>query len=416
MKPTRNQIFLILVIVLSTTVFASTAFAADKPVWTIDHKKLNLPERGKLLSMKKWKTIGAFEKPDQLFQIQFTSDNKILVSFLYFKPQNESEPVSKSKKFDAFFVALLLKRENGELIRRVEWSLEETTLEMHGLYRFCSIYSLQQGGYAVLTTQRLQILDSSFNVIHDRALDAIKLVDGKYYLMVPLSGKFFIFGQANGLRDRRGEQFIEIIDSSTFEMLERFDKTNFTITDIWEDRLVLLNHSEYTFDSQVFEKKIGASQWNIIGLKKGSTIRSSDKRRYVDPRFSYNGAIIFKKDDNSAIVFTKVDKGFWLMIEDGKESRLPLSGYEFELSSNAPVIAGEKYKLSVIRRMLALLGKHWIEAYDLNTRHVLLATKGYSNSRSTQEIKDYAISPDGNSIILITSKKIELYTVKSKAK
>jgi len=57
--------------------------------------------------------------------------------------------------------------------------------------------------------------------------------------------------------------------------------------------------------------------------------------------------------------------------------------------------------------MLDLNSMDWIEAYDLSTQQVLLATRRYS----AEQIRDYAISPDGMSIVLMTINRIELYTV-----
>ncbi|MDR0843028.1 MAG: hypothetical protein LBP68_06390, partial [Acidobacteriota bacterium] len=127
MNSIKNQMFLILLLFLSSTAFTATAFAADKPIWTIDRKKLNLPERGKPVNYKKWAALGIYEKPDPEFKLHFTLDNKILVSFLHYRPQTELETKDTPKKFDLSFVALLLSRENGELIRHVEWPLGEST-------------------------------------------------------------------------------------------------------------------------------------------------------------------------------------------------------------------------------------------------------------------------------------------------
>ena len=60
--------------------------------------------------------------------------------------------------------------------------------------------------------------------------------------------------------------------------------------------------------------------------------------------------------------------------------------------------------------MLDLNGKDWIQAYDLYTQQVLLETRQYSAG----EVIDYAISPKGDSIVLLTEKKVELYNVSSK--
>jgi hypothetical protein len=294
-------------------------------------------------------------------------------------------------------VALLLSRENGELIRHVEWPLGESTQKQRIGFGSC-IYPLRSGSYVGIINQRLQVFDSSFNVIHDRVLDTIKRGEGSYNLIVPLSGKFIILGR----QDSGGYGIIsEIIDSDTLKTVERFEQLNFSIKDIWEDRLL----AEYLTvqplrnirKSDVYEKKIGAPRWNDIEAPSSA-------------KYTYNGA----KVATVYIGQPPDEKRVWLMIENGKKDDIIFKDTASIKSSwNTPIIACERYKVSVIRRMLDLFGKHWIEAYDSNTRQVLLATKKYSlDSIPGDEIVDYAISPDGNSVVLMTKKKIEFYNVK----
>jgi len=126
MKSIKNQMFLLLF--LSSTAFVSPAVAADKPVWTIDYEKLNLPERGNPFGRA---------KPDPNFRVEFTLDNKILISFLQHKPQTKGSKDTPEK-----FVVLLLSRETGELIKGVELPLVS---EVPGMYH--RIYPLPSGGY-----------------------------------------------------------------------------------------------------------------------------------------------------------------------------------------------------------------------------------------------------------------------------
>jgi hypothetical protein len=288
-------------------------------------------------------------------------------------------------------VALLLSRENGELIRHVEWPLGESTQKQRIGSGSC-IYPLRSGGYLGIINQRLQVFDSSFNVIRDRVLD-------RYYnLIVPLSGKFIILGW----QDSGGYGSIsEIIDSDTLKTVERFEQPNFSIKDIWEDRLL----AEYLTvqplrnirKSDVYEKKIGAPRWNDIEAPSSA-------------KYTYNGAKIA-----TVYIGQHPDRKIvWLMMENGKKDDIIFKDTASIKSSwNTPIIACKRYKVSAIRRMLDHDGKHWIEAYDSNTRQVLLATKKYTlDSIPGDEIVDYAISPNGDSIITMTNKKIEFYTVK----
>jgi len=337
MKSIKNQMFLLLFL-------SSTAFAADKPAWTIDYTKLNLPEHGRT--------------------VQFTSDNKILInSMQYYGSQANGSKYPPEK-----FAAALLSKENGELIKRVEWPLTpERRTWLNG------IYPLPSGGYVGIINDRLQTFDSSFNVIHDRALGST----AGYYIIVSISGKFIILH-----RYRSGSQFrrIEIIDSGTFETVEHFDTLpNFSIVDIWGDRLLSVSYSdsEGISEKHFFEKKIGDSQWSYFG--------SVQQRSNANARFIYNGAII---------------------VEDGI-GRAPVTGGAYKYSWNAPVRAVRTGTQSYFLNEMGL-GKGWVKAYDLNTRKALLTTKKHSGVRS------YDISPDGDGIILMTEKKIEFYNIKSK--
>jgi hypothetical protein len=213
---------------------------------------------------------------------------------------------------------------------------------------------------------------------------------GMYYLTVPLSGKFIILRRQKSAAQR--EQIVEIIDSGTFETIERFEIPGFAIIDIWEDRLLSIS-SEH----RLAEKKISALQWNDLRLD-GSVI-------YNTASFIYNGAIVVK----SRIQGSLDEKIFLTMIEDGKKSDPIFNGCMSKPSLSTPVVACRESKLSEIRERLDLSAKDWIAVYDLSTRQVLLATKKYS-----EDIVDYAISPDGSSIILMIKKKIEIYNVTSK--
>ena len=374
---------MILLIVLSATAFAfaSTAFAADKPVWTVYYENLNLPNYGFHKRDK---------KPDPLFNIQFTPDNKILVRFLLYKQQTKSA----RKAPPEHSVILLLSKENGKLINRVVLPVMPELFPS----RRNEIFPLPSGGYVQLIDRHLQVFDSSFNVIYSR------VSDGDFSrITVPLSGKFFIL---------HTNQNSEIIDSDTFETVERLEQQpNFAIEDIWGDRLLAVRYIgriQKTLYSlhEFYEKKIGASQWNYLGFEQGERPTA---------QYIYNGAIVV--DDRIGLPPDGVidQKRFWFMIEDGKKSDAVFKDCKFTPSWNTPVMACKNNKTSAIRELLDLFGKTWIEAYDLITRQVLLKTKAYTpDSISGEDVVDYAISPNGDSIVLMTSKKIELYTVKPK--
>jgi len=380
--------------------FTLTAFASDKPVWTVDFRKLNLPKHE--------------NESDPGFNVQFTPDNKILISFVHRSQQTKSATKDMLEKTDSFFVVLLLSGEKGELIRRIEWPIMPESSPA-GQTR---IYPLPSGGYVGIidrldftvesrkTVTHLQMFDSSFNVIHDRVLDTVERGKGVYRIILPMSGNVIILNQKE-YRTRFAE-IVEIIDLSTFEIMERFVQPDFGIVGIWKDQLLSISYDGNN-DSRIFEKKIGASQWNVLGLTQWTILHVlglGDSMRYGNPRFIYNGSIVFR----DLIGQPPETKEIFFMIEGGKMSGPFFEGCISRPSWNTPVVACKKSKLSSIRLFLDLDSRDWIEAYDLSTRQVLLATKRYT----ADNLIDYAISPDGDSIVVMTRKKIELYRVNPK--
>jgi hypothetical protein len=207
-------------------------------------------------------------------------------------------------------------------------------------------------------------------------------------LIAPLHGQYFSIKFEEGVN-----QIIGIIDSKTFEIVERVTLPNFEILDIWKDRLRAFDFSKGPYEHRFFEKKIGDSQWNDLGLFQGIF---SARVKYI-----YNGTIIV----TGSLRKMPEAKVFWLKIEDDKTSDLVFEGLTFKPSWNTPIIANKGGELSEFRRALDLDSKTCIEAYNLSTQQVILATKKYT------DIVDYAISPNGDSIALMTKKKIELYKV-----
>jgi len=361
-----------------SSLFAS---AADKPAWTIDNKKMNLPQ--KTYSYKE-----PMDDPD--YKVQFTPDDKILISFFESRPQTELVTKNKPEKSGRIFVVLLLSRETGELIRRVEWPvLGESTPSQQTRYG-SRISPLHSGGYVGIFNKRLQVLDSSFNVLHDKPLETPQINVVLFNLIAPLRGQYFVVRFAEN-----DSPIIEIIDSKTFKTVERLNmKTQDSIVDIWEDRLLATGFPNSIYERRFFDKKIGATQWNDLGLVHGRLARAI---------YIYNGTIIVAGYSGQA----PNTKGFWFAIEGEKRSDLIFSGLVFKPSRNTSIVAAGDSYLSAIRSVFDHDSKDWIRAYDLSTQQALLTTKRYSSSN----IVDYAISPNGDSIVLMTKKKIELYNV-----
>ena len=367
--------------------FSSAVFAADKPNWTIDYKRLNLPQNAKPVE------IGKEINHDPKYKVQFTPDNKVLISFWERRPQAELASKDMPEKSGTIFVVLLLSRETGELIRRVEWPVLGETLPGQQIGYGSRIYPLPSGGYVGIINRHLQVLDSSFYVIHDRVLNI--LGSGMYNIVMPLSGRFFILDVRYSLFKRTSE----IIDSITFKIIERFDVPDFGILDIWENHLLaLVRSNENSNRIDILKGEIGGT-WNVLAqnLSYGRYMGSGKKS------FIYNGAIVIE----DIIGQMPLTKGIWYMIEDGKRSDQIYKGLLFKPSWNTPIVAVKGVELSDFRRALDLDSKDWIEAYDLSTQQVLFKTRKYSAS----DIVDYTISPNGDSIVLMTKKKIELFNV-----
>jgi hypothetical protein len=166
------------------------------------------------------------------------------------------------------------------------------------------------------------------------------------------------------------------------------------LMDIWGDRMLVTSRPADIPESRFLEKKTGTSEWNDLGWLHG---------RHAEARYIYNGTIIVTYDTRPPDF-----RGYWLSIEGDKKSEPVFKDIgRFKPSWNTAIVAIRTGHLSAIRRILDRNRIDWIEAYDLSTRQVLLATRRYSE----ENIRDYAISPDGMSIVLMTNNRIELYTV-----
>ena len=370
MKSIKFVIFLFLLLFIS-----SAAFAADKPVWTVGYKKFNLSN---------------FDPPYRTYEVQVAPDNKILINFIEHRSQNKLATKKTLDKSDTFFVVLLLSNKNGELIRRIEWPVTDDSVPTWRRGFDSRIYPLLSGGYVALINGHLQVLDLSFSVIYDRVLDALE--NSRYDIIVPLSGKYFILNRL--YTQLKGSS--EIIDSRTFETIERFDAPpDYRIVDIWEDQLLSISFSSDNSERRFSKRKINTSQWNDLELVQGER---------AEARFIYNGAIVVR--DN--IGRMPDIKTFWFIVEDGKKSEPVFSGLGLKFPSKASVVMTARSYLAGIRRAFDLFSKNWFEVYDFRNHKVLLETKKHT------DIADHAISPDGDSIIIMTKKKIEFYSVNSK--
>ena len=372
-----------LLLFFSSSLLASVA---DKPVWTINTKIMNLPQ-------KKYSPKEPMDDPN--YKVQFTSDDKILISFFESRPQTELITKDKPEKSGRVFIVLLLSKETGELIKRVEWPVMAESTPWQQFQYGSRINPLHSGGYVGIFNRRLQLLDSSFNVMYNRVLETSG--NGIYEIIAPLYGQYFILRFREDYRPS-SSWVTEIIDSKTFKTIEKFIEmeVNLGIHDIWGDQLLAIGYSNNNYDKEahLFEKKISALQWNDFGLM--------PRDYWLSAKFIYNGKIIIP----GSIEQASDSKTVWLTIENGERSDPVYSDISrFKPSRNTSIITTKICELSDFRRTLDLNGFCRIKVYDLNTSKSLFTTKKY------KDIVDYAISPNGDSIVLMTKKKIELYTV-----
>jgi len=368
----KYKVFLLLFFALS-----SFSIAADRPTWTMDVKKMNFPQK-----------IYSPKEPvlDPNYKVQFTPDDKVLISFLDRRPQTELVTKATPEKSGSFFVVVLFSRETGELNKRVEWPVIEESVPNQILRYGSRIYPLPSGGYVGIINRNLQVFDSSFNVIYERILERHK--EERYDLITPLYGQFFIFKSWDGAYFST-----EIINSKTFDTVDKFSIPNGVPMEIWGDRLLATWRTTGINEVRFVEKKVGDSQWNVLETVQGLR---------AEAKFIYNGTIIVMNYSGKV----PNTEGFWFTIEDGKKGDVVFEAIGgFKPSWKTPIIATRPSYYSGIRRTLDLNSLNGIEVYDISTRQILFTTKKYN------DIADYAISPNGDSIVLMTKRKIELYNV-----
>jgi len=330
-------------------------------------------------------------------RVYFSHENDILITFSrYAVPDNRKIKNAKKLK-PTVFVALLINGETGNLIKRVEWSVDKSIAS-----RYVYIHAFPEGGYLLRIGDNLQALDSSLSVIRSRTLTPLPPEQG-YNTIMPRSGYYFVVDQNINGKDR----IYEIIDWRTFETVEKMNASDFRIKDIWNDRLlgVGLNLSPMMRNTEniyigLLEKKIGDSSWNSFG---------HDLQRLRDAKFIYNGAIVV-----TCGIDYLFGPAFWLIMEDGKRSDPVYHGKndkermgEIVPSAKSPVIAVGVFKLSDIRIFLdiGIVGTSWVDYWDVTTQQRLLQSKDEKD-----EIGG-ALSPDGRRLVVLKKKKLEMYAI-----
>jgi len=399
------------------------SFASDKPLWVMDTKlysdiKLQFVHENEILiaylqhvinndrktntkesktnivilvmSVKTGEMIKSMEFPLEMnksisdIKLRFVYENEILITFF----QNDLVEDLKTKAL----VALLLHRETGEVIKRVEWQVSKS-LAANEIF----IHSLPEGGYLWRIGDKLQALDLSLNIICSKILTSLTQ-NQSYSIIMPRSGYFFIIDQnINGI-----DRIYEIVDWRTFETVEKISVGVFRIKDIWNDRLLAIDSLRAGEHRWLLEKRIGDLSWNIFGF---------NLPRLHDAIFIYNGAIAVTCSMNDSGLF---GPAFWFVMEDGwsgspifygKNNRERMGG--LLPVKQRPIIAVIGYSGSRIREFLDIdsVRKSWIDVWDIKSQQRLLRTK------NEKDVIGSALSPYGLNIVRLSKQKLEMYAI-----
>jgi len=359
---------------------AHSLFAGDKPLWVIDIKPPGT-------NGDQFSYLQELNKPGSSAKVYFTQDNDILITFFRCEIPDNRKIKNAKDLTPVAFVALLLKEETRNLIKRVEWSVDESIASTE-IY----IHVLPEGGYLLRMGDSLQALDSSLNIIHSKTLNPLPKKH-KYNIVIPSSGYFFMV-------ERWGEEKnFEVIDWRTFETVEKMSASDISIKGIWNDRLLAIALSKRKY-AWLLEKKIGDSSWTSFG---------HDLIKLQDAKFIYNGAIVITCSMDDSGLF---GPSFWFVMKDGKRTDPVIYGKNnlermggILPSKRSPVIAVVVYKISRIREFfdIDIAGTNWVDYWDVTTQQRLLRTTSGNN------IVGGAWSQDGRKHAVLKKKKLEMY-------
>ena len=368
----------IMKITILVLLFSTSVFAADKPAWVIEAKTLDLPQ---------YEYYGKNERPnyDPKFKIQFSPKDEIMLSFF----QRSKKPVLTIKDSHEMsglsFVTLFLSKEDGKLINKAGW-LAAGELDWWERAGYGSrIYPLPDNGYVGIFNKRLQVLNSSLDVIYDRLLE--RLPQGYVYgINAPSHGTFFALEQS----DKSLTGPYDIIDCETFKTVAR---VNGGIVDIWKDKLLIRSYMGSKI-THLFERRIGSSSEDFH-------VKIDN---FEDAKFAHNGSAIVLSYRGQFPPFAQY---YWFTIENGKTGDPVFVEGEYV---NRLVVArtGLVFAVSASKSRLFDRGASGkINVYDINTQQMLLQTQTYNDAY------DYALSSDGLSlaVFLREKRKIEIYKI-----
>ena len=179
-------------------------FAGDKPLWIID-----INPKGTLRAQFHY--LQELNNPNSNIIAGFTSENDVLITFFRHGMLDNRKTKNINNSKPTAFVALLVHGETGELIKRVEWPVDESIASGEIHFR-----ALPEVGYLLRVGDNLQALDSSLNVIRSKILEPLPKNQG-YSVITQRAGYYFVVEQWVLGKERS----YEIYDWRTFEIVEK---------------------------------------------------------------------------------------------------------------------------------------------------------------------------------------------------
>lgn len=358
--------------------------AADDPLWKLDSKTLGIP--------KMWVDSQAKgESRYSRIRLQFTAGDEIVISFHQKRKQIGLVTKNTPEHSGSVLASLFISKIDGMVKNQKEWPVIGESGLWEQLRRGSRLQLLPSGYYIGIINCRLQLLDPTLSLLHDRMLDRQQ----RYDLITPITGPYFILSYVDNELNR-DDYDVEIIDSRTFTTVEKMAvPDNVSIRDIWEDRMLAIAGSEQN-GYHIKERRVDGP-WNDIG----STGEEYKHARYtsygkiavtrhlpVSLRCCDSWFIMDGRNTNEACVYSNEE-----MIQD------------IMMAPHASIIAVKISKWSGTRAALDLNAVSWVVIHDIKTRRVLLKTK------AQEGMIDYALSPNGRSLAILTEKKLEMYIV-----
>jgi len=367
--------------------------AADRPSWTVDLRALDGREfRGQ-------RSVG----------FQFTSSGEIMLSFLSGGAAYDTHGNALAGT-PGSYVVMLIDRADGHLVRKAEWPSGTRRNVRELLDHGPRIQPLPDGGYVCLIDGQLLALDASLKVVNERCVVCQDEGTDRYYELIPArSGPLFLLDYSKFL-DNSNHYHAEVIDSRSLATLETWDFTGTHLEDLWGQRVLavrLATRPRTPFPvalpvpdppDDIIERQIGGP-WRDLGLKLASGRK---------PRFTADGSIVGdgRREGVGAC---------WAIMAGPKGDRAPVC-YSPEQAivsitpaRRAPVIAVLLARQSAIRSFLDLTRDswNWVVVHESDTGRKLVTTP------KRFDLEAYALSSDGQTLAVLTEKKLEAYAVRT---